>query len=188
MKKSKVNAFVLCPAGYAPNDNDVCTACLIGSYALAGSAECTQCEKGFSAPVASVSQDACFKVEIRPGSYCSAGSAPGADGLCTFCPIGTYALAGSLKCTHCTSGFSSPPNSVSPDACYPKTNKKVKTSSCNAGSAPVSQANGSKLCTFCVVGTYATAGAEVCSQCPVGFSSPVNSVSKDACYANNLRA
>ncbi len=43
MKKSKVNAFVLCPAGYAPNDNDVCTACLIGSYALAGSAECTQC-------------------------------------------------------------------------------------------------------------------------------------------------
>eukprot|EP01034_Spumella_vulgaris_P033015 gene33015-40746_t len=118
---------------------------------------------------------------------CPAGSAP-VDGVCTFCAVGTYALAAAKTCTKCPKGFSSPPNSVSPDACAPHSHKKVKTSSCAAGSAPVAQANGSKLCTFCPIGSYALAGDESCTQCPFGFSSPVNSVSKAACYSTNLRA
>jgi hypothetical protein len=55
---------------------------------------------------------------IAPTEICDAGSAP-LNGVCAFCPIGTYSLAGDPACTQCPLGFSAPVNSVSAAACYP---------------------------------------------------------------------
>jgi hypothetical protein len=154
----------------------VCTFCPVGSYALAGAGSCTKCPAGYSAPINSVSKDACYKVASqRVAEHCDAGSAP-IDGACTFCPTGTYALAGDQSCTHCPPGFWAPINSVSKDACYPLSAFRV-AEHCDAGSAPIGGA-----CTFCPTGTYALAGAQSCTPCPPGFWAPINSVSPDACY------
>eukprot|EP01034_Spumella_vulgaris_P041502 gene41502-51405_t len=93
--------------------------------------------------------------KVKDIATCAAGSVS-VNGVCTFCPVGTYALAAAQSCTHCPSGYSAPINSVSPDACYPLASKKVKDlvtcaavgakkvkATCDAGSAPVDG-----VCTF----------------------------------------
>eukprot|EP01034_Spumella_vulgaris_P036001 gene36001-44402_t len=126
----------ICAAGSVLK-NGVCTFCPPGQYALSGDAACTHCPPGFWSPINSISKDACYPLSAMKTKdlLCPPGSAP-ENGVCTFCPVGSYALAGSQYCTHCPAGFSSPPNSVSPDACAPHAHKKVHEI-CAAGSIPV---------------------------------------------------
>lgn len=181
-----LSAAAACPPGSVPA-GDTCAFCPAGTYAVTDSVSCTPCGPGFWAPVNSVSSDTCYPIaaknaqEFEPMTLkCDAGSAP-KNGVCTFCPIGTYALAAAAKCTSCPRGYSAPINSASKDACYPLAAMMEEMAEmalkCDAGSAPKNGA-----CMFCPVGSYALAGASKCSKCPAGYSAPLNSVSKDACY------
>jgi len=181
---SKEATASTCAPGSAPV-NGVCTFCPPGSFALASADSCTACPSGFWSPIDSVSAAACYPLSrMSVKATCPAGSAP-TNGDCSFCPPGTFALAGADSCTGCPSGFWSPIDSVSPAACYPLARAAVKKTefACAAGSAPV---NG--VCTFCPPGSFALAGADSCTGCPSGFWSPVDSVSPAACYPLARRA
>lgn len=165
-----------CDAGSVPV-NGVCTFCPPGTFALAAAASCTDCPTGFWSPIDSVSPAACYPLaRMSVESIYDAGSAP-INGVCTFCPPGTFALAAADSCSPCPPGFWSPVDSVSPAACYPLTRMSKGNVACAAGSAPV---NG--VCTFCPPGTFALAAAKSCTHCPSGFWAPINSVSPAACY------
>jgi hypothetical protein len=193
---ARMSAEALCDAGSVPV-NGVCTFCPPGTFALAAANSCTPCPTGFWSPIDSVSPAACYPLPSTVTApvaavpvtapiavvACAAGSVP-VNGVCTFCPPGTFALAGASSCSHCPTGFWSPIDSVSADACYPLVKAAAKPVHdpvpailCDAGSAPV---NG--VCTFCPVGTYALAAASSCTHCPTGYWAPINSVSADACY------
>eukprot|EP01034_Spumella_vulgaris_P039882 gene39882-49293_t len=130
-QSAKVKDLVTCPAGSTPVNG------------LSKKVKASSCAAG-STPVNGKTKDALL---------CPPGSAP-KNGVCAFCPVGAYALAGAASCTVCPKGFSAPPNSVSPDACFPVTAaKKSAKATCDAGSASINGRHLKKVKDLCAAGS-----------------------------------
>lgn len=148
-----------CPAGTASmlvgaSSVSSCLVCQIGTYAVAGSVECTPCSEGmYSANAGSSSCAAC-----PAGSYSQKSASS-----CTKCAVGYFSSSqASVECTPCPFGtYSRRVGATSSLSCIP----------CDIGTyAPFS---GSSFCLPCDAGTYSSyLGASICSLCPAGTYLP----------------
>ena len=161
-----------CPANFAASSpgSAACVSCLGGgNYAsnlATGSTACLSCTSGTAANPGWNAY--CSNTCSTPGTYLSGGS-------CLYCPVNTYSIGNAQVCTACAPGtFAVSTGSSSCSAApagYSVAPGSAVAVAC-AAAVPPSSAGSSCYSTTDSPGTYAAAGAQMCTTCAMGSFAP----------------
>ncbi|KAJ6557969.1 hypothetical protein B0H19DRAFT_124568 [Mycena capillaripes] len=118
-----------------------------------------------------------------PTVVCSAGQYRDANtNTCVGCASGTYSVDGSgISCTSCPNEATSPPNSVSANACTCTAGTFVSGNSCDTCAPGTYSGAAATSCSLCPANTFSGAGASSCTTCP---SSAISDPGSSACTLN----
>jgi hypothetical protein len=149
-----------CPFGTATFNTNVCSNCLVGTYAdTKGSIVCKLCPSGTATnQIGSINIIACRDCLL--GTYAEAGQA-----MCTACPIGSYGINTTSvnDCLSCPSGT------------YNNLLGQINCTNCPSGTfSNITNSNNSNSCIKCPPGSYSNEGSNLCTLCPPGTSSIID--------------
>jgi hypothetical protein len=178
-----ISSCTICAAGYAgtvtgsgTSNAAGCTICPLGKYAIAGELTCTDCPAGTYGSSTGLTTSTCTgSITCSAGRYALLGAQSSTisnTNVCALCPAGTISTLGSTSNTQCsTCGLGK--YSLSGDS---------TCSDCPAGSFGSTSGLQNSTCSgLCPAGKYSTSGSSSCIDCSAGLTSPIGSISSNAC-------